>query len=292
MVKKLTSDDVLNCIKLYESGWSCKKIANLYDMYASSIYSSLIRHGVVIRSYSVAGRHHYCDENFFDSIYDEKTSYFFGLLYADGCNIENRHDIVISLNEEDRHILELFSSFVQPTKILTIKKYSDKKHNWKNQVSMRIVSDHMSKTLNDYGLVPRKTTIKKFPDIIKNNDENIVRHFIRGYFDGNGSIYTGSNNRSFVFAIYSTYDMCDNIGKLFKKYLNIDYKITGYKREHTTSKCLRICKRMDVFNICNWLYKDSTLFIIRKYNRYELYKKYYNELIPRRISEQFNKKIL
>jgi hypothetical protein len=43
--------------------------------------------------------------------------------------------------------------------------------------------------LNKWGCVPNKSLILKFPDSeIFNNDESLILSFIRGYFDGDGSL--------------------------------------------------------------------------------------------------------
>lgn len=47
---------------------------------------------------------------------------------------------------------------------------------------------HLWQTLNKYGCTPNKSLTLKFPNenIFKSKD--LIRHFIRGYFDGDGCI--------------------------------------------------------------------------------------------------------
>lgn len=47
---------------------------------------------------------------------------------------------------------------------------------------------HLHKTLKSYGCVPKKSLILKFPkeSIFKSSD--LIRHFIRGYWDGDGCL--------------------------------------------------------------------------------------------------------
>jgi intein/homing endonuclease len=57
-----------------------------------------------------------------------------------------------------------------------------------------IVNKHLWLTLNNLGCVPNKSKILEFPFIFKNS--NLTRHFIRGYFDGDGCIsYAIINNK-------------------------------------------------------------------------------------------------
>jgi intein/homing endonuclease len=57
------------------------------------------------------------------------------------------------------------------------------------------------------GMVPNKSLVLKFPDIPK----EMYRHFIRGYFDGDGSLCLHINKRGKfqpLLSITSTDDFC------------------------------------------------------------------------------------
>lgn len=79
---------------------------------------------------------------------------------------------------EDLEHLEKFNEFTKHTK------YNIKIDKIKNVCSWYACSKHLWETLNNYGCTPRKSLTLKFPDedIFKSKD--LIRHFIRGYFDG------------------------------------------------------------------------------------------------------------
>ena len=50
-------------------------------------------------------------------------------------------------------------------------------------------SPHLINTLISYGCTPKKSLTLKFPDISIFKNMDLIRHFIRGYFDGDGSVF-------------------------------------------------------------------------------------------------------
>ena len=50
-------------------------------------------------------------------------------------------------------------------------------------------SPHLVETLISYGCTPRKSLTLKFPDFNIFKSQSLINHFIRGYFDGDGSVF-------------------------------------------------------------------------------------------------------
>ena len=132
------------------------------------------------------------DYNFFQDIDNEHKAYWLGFLCADGCildmklksgeRIPQTLQISISIND-----IELIYEFMRDIKI-DKKVYIGTSKNKKSitqYAKLCVGSNKMCRDLISHGCVQRKTYILKFPDI----DEYLVRHFIRGYFDGDGSVY-------------------------------------------------------------------------------------------------------
>lgn len=51
---------------------------------------------------------------------------------------------------------------------------------------VHLTSDNMFVDLCKHGCVPNKSLILTFPRTIP---DNLIHHFIRGYFDGDGSVF-------------------------------------------------------------------------------------------------------
>src|SRR5258706_2989612 len=117
------------------------------------------------------------NESFFEKIDSEEKAYFLGLLFADGTNSIKKTEVKLALGEIDKHILSRLNNFFQPTKPLYFQK---SKLGRQNLYKLIINSKKISYRLNDLGIVPNKTHKLIFPKYL---DNNLLKHFIRGYFD-------------------------------------------------------------------------------------------------------------
>jgi hypothetical protein len=258
-----TKEERDECINLYKLGISMRKIEHGIGISRNSIRKLLTDEGLYqppeITRYSQ-------DDHFFDQIDTEAKSYFFGLLYADGCNKMNVNIIGISLQDSDKYILEMFRDELKSNRPVLLNKLKETHPTWNDHYELRVTSEHMCEVLNNYGMVPRKSLIKKFPEVILNSSEDIIRHFIRGYFCGNGSLTIKRDTESGTFAIFSTENMCIEINNCFKKYINI-YNCSIYKVNNIF--WLTTSRRENLQSIYNWLYKESNFFIVRKKEKFE-----------------------
>jgi hypothetical protein len=163
---------------------------------------------------------YYYNENYFTQIDTEEKAYWLGFLYADGYiePIYRKQKIkamraVIGLQEADRNHLEKFLIHIESnapiTQNITILNH---KNYYSNRV--RINNTKMCKDLIKLGCVNNKSLILKFPndDIIP---KHLIRHFIRGYFDGDGCVY------------YKEGEKIDNRNKKKYKYKRLMVSIVG-----------------------------------------------------------------
>ena len=143
------------------------------------------------RKYSV-------NDNYFDEIDNQNKAYFFGLLYADGCNYEDTGVIKIDLDIKDKDILiDLKNEIEYEGKIGTYtynKNFKDEKIFESTVCRLRLRSFNISKQLAEKGMIANKSYGCKFPKqgIIR---EDLLSHFIRGYMDGNGTISYWIDNK-------------------------------------------------------------------------------------------------
>lgn len=90
----------------------------------------------------------------------------------------------------------------------------------------------------------------------------MYNHFIRGFYDGDGginNIFSGA-----LLAMVGTYNMLINIKEIIEKECDINFPI--YKM----GKIFKIQTggNRQVVRVLNWVYKDASIFLERKYNRY------------------------
>src|SRR6478609_846753 len=169
-------------ISVYNNGEkSFNEVARLCSVNNVSVKTILKRKGIKLHNKSKFYRKYKLNEDYFQDINTEKKAYFLGLILADGCVHKRR--LTISLQEEDRYILEKFIRELKFTGNLY--KIKPRNPNHKIQYNLTIVSEKIIKDLNRLGIIERKSLVVKFPKI----DDNLIVHFIRGVFDGDGSVF-------------------------------------------------------------------------------------------------------
>lgn len=132
-------------------------------------------------------RTHNYDENYFDEINTPEKAYFLGLLYADGCNVEHPStgELSISLQIEDRIVIDKLKEEMKSDYPLNIQKRIDENH--KDKIRFYVYGKHIAEALDKQGCVKRKSLILTWPTI-QQVPEELLSHFMRGYFDGDGCI--------------------------------------------------------------------------------------------------------
>ena len=122
------------------------------------------------------------NENIFNNIDSEEKAYFLGFLMADGYNNETRYSVRLCLKEEDVCVLESLKNILYPNNDKPIG-YIKRKDGF-NLNYLDICNKHISKTLANLGMIQAKTFKLQYPNI----SNTMNKHFIRGYFDGDGCI--------------------------------------------------------------------------------------------------------
>ena len=210
-------------------------------------------------------------EHFFETVDNEEKAYFLGLLIADGNvfkdNTGRQASISITLDLEDEYMLLKFKEVLNANTNIG--------YDGRGCGQIAIRSDLMAMDLKKYGVVPRKSLTTYLPQI----DDKYMNHLIRGILDGDGSIQaeqTQINNR---FAHYIGFCgnkqlMIDISNYCSKLNLNTIPKVYTYQDKNLSD--IKIQAKEDMYILGEWLYKDATIFLQRKKDKYELFKSHYN----------------
>ena len=180
----------------YVHGVSIIRLAKEFNLSRHFLKKILIRNNVTLRK-NYWARKHFFDMSFFKKIDTEEKAYFLGLLYADGCTAE--HSINLAISSRDVELLEKFKKAIKFTgpieKIIVMIDYGDKYGIKPTEtVKIRLNSMELRQDVINLGCVPRKTFTLSFPSE-KIVPRFLVRHFIRGYFDGDGCVYERKQKR-------------------------------------------------------------------------------------------------
>ena len=212
------------------------------------------------------------NESFFENIDSEQKAYILGLLYADGyVGDEHFNNIVLQL--KDREIIEQIAKLLDFTGEIRKSKRGGFENSKEGYV-LNFSSEKMANSLRNIGLYPNKSlTLNNIPNI----PESLLRHFIRGYFDGDGSIILSKNSSyhkvggiikkyeypSYTFMLLGTKEFIEKVVTI----MNLShYIITNTKTEEI--KCLRVCAKRDAHYLYNYLYDNSTIYLERKNSKW------------------------
>ena len=233
------------------------------------------------------------NHNYFDNIDDEYKAYILGFIYADGCvtnpstkDKERQLRLQINIQEEDGYILEKLMNDVANRSPIRIFPPAKQKAGEKPQMSARISSNVICNNLISYGCNIRKSVVgMKFPVNISND---LICHFIRGFFDGDGCIYVSkvknnhvikSDNKTFDSftgtlrkrIIFCSIDLefLKEIDKTIRNKCELKYKTSFGERVKTnTTHSMIYTSAYDVDVIYNFLYKDANFYLKRKKEKF------------------------
>lgn len=119
-------------------------------------------------------------ENFFDS-WSENMAYVLGFLAADGTIYKNkRGSYYIAFTSTDEELIVQMKKLMRVSN--KIETYQSNKE-WRLRYTLQIGSKKIFARLVSLGFTPNKSLTLKFPQI----PDELLGHFLRGYFDGDGS---------------------------------------------------------------------------------------------------------
>lgn len=90
----------------------------------------------------------------------------------------------------------------------------DKQYQSKATYCLSITNKHISKQVETLGLVKAKSLKVTFPTFLP---DSLIPHFVRGYFDGNGSVNMTKAGQLSI-SILGTTQFCETLKKHFLKH--------------------------------------------------------------------------
>lgn len=200
---------------------------------------------------SLDGRKHVYDFRFFQTIDTESKAYWFGFLMADGGVYDNR--LTLGLANRDKPHIEWFAkalSFDKPN-ITECRK---------TKSSRLIIScKAMIEDLEKHGCVKRKTYNMTFPTTIPND---LIHHFIRGYFDGDGCASLARDGRECCVSMVGLKEFIFDIRKRIGEYGTV------YAKGNVVHEW-RFSSKKTVQHFYDYVYRDATIWLGRKRDKIE-----------------------
>lgn len=257
--KSITEQLLQEMVHVYENeNLSFKGLAKRFDFSPSTIAKNFSKHHIKKRTreeIDASNRKYEVDEDYFNEIDTEEKAYFLGLFMSDGSNVGRA--IKITLQDRDKHILEKLNSFFQPSRPLQFQKRAKPHHH--DYYTLYCSNQKIKQSLEKWGCMERKTFQLKWPAFLR---EDLTRHFIRGYYDGDG---TCSYARA---SIICNFEFANSLKNVISHYLSFEPSIY-FDQRSPRNKTVAITSRKKMFQFLEWIYTDATIFIQRKYNHYK-----------------------
>lgn len=191
---------------------------------------------------------------------NKESSYWAGFLAADGC-VDEKGRVRIYLQLSDSVHLEKFAKFVGSSHKINL-------DGSRNRCSLEFTCEQMVADLLKWNVVPRKSV-----EYCPPNNLPFMKDFMRGYFDGDGTICESfSNANSKTSTLYAGVACSYNFRDWFVHHLpEISNEITLKQHERDNHVTITMNTNKSIVFL-TYLYEDSTE-AFRLNRKYELYLK-------------------
>ncbi len=269
-LSKLLNEKIL--IELYiDKRLSQSKIAEILGVKQQAVAFYCKKYSIKSRNHSEANRKFSLNEDYFNKIDMEEKAYWLGFLYADGC-IYKRTFKKGSI---------AYNTQLKLAELQHLEKYKNSlncgipiKHHYNIRNGIKyphyylyISSKKLFRDLEDKGLMERKTFKLEFPTE-EQVPKHLIHHFIRGYFDGDGTVSTfkrsnTKNNITLSSGFVGRKDILEQFSKeILGKIKTISKKGNIYNLSF---------HKKDSYTFYKYLYYDATIMLDRKKEKFDNY---------------------
>lgn len=230
-------------------------------------------------------RIHDFDRTFFDIIDTEEKAYALGFIYADGCHTKTSTTdcLCASQMEKDADILFKIKKAMKSTYPIR----EEIKPGCKSRIyHFYLYSKNFGKVLDEKGIVSNKLLVLEFPNFIP---DSLMHHFIRGYFDGDGSIWDGNRKKmevknerkpgttriKIVHNVKFTFTGSNTFIPYLQDYLIENAGLSRTKLNYAKAKeshahcTMEYSGRKNILKLYQYMYKNATIYGERKKAKFE-----------------------
>lgn len=264
-------------LEMYKNGISLTQIGKELGVNRKRLSKDFKKLGITITQ---NGQKYSYNYNIFEQIDTEHKAYWLGFLYADGYNSTDHNCVELALAEYDYEHLVKFRRFIGDESIKIQYKSST------NAYKIAINSKKISHDLYNLGCVQAKSLILQFPTE-EQVPNHLIHHFMRGYFDGDGSIIAYNSKMYPRFSVLGTPEFLSIYEDYILKKLNRNNRNKRGRSHNWSDRTEEIHYSgiEQVQKIYNFLYKDATIYLDRKFDKF-------NILLPSQNETDINSEII
>lgn len=180
MSRRTDAQTESRALALYAGNLSTREVGRRLGLHPTTVGKILVRYGAARRA-ATCPPTHALDANYFETIDTEAKGYWLGFVAADGC-VTDSGEFVMTLAAVDAAHLEAFRAAVGYGG--RVRRFV-KKGRTSAHVTLGIGRKRFVNHLKALGISPRKTHALGAPAGVP---DELLRHYHRGAFDGDGSI--------------------------------------------------------------------------------------------------------
>lgn len=268
-------------VEMYNSGKTYKQISDYFGF--KYVNTSITRNALKRSNIDLNQRLNLkkVDLDFFENIDSKEKAYLLGLIYSDGSIDKSGYGF--SFVSKDYDQVYLFKSLLQSDhKICEVNSFDERTKKTYNRYCIHICSKKITTDLLKIGLHNSKSFSCNFPKI----DMNYIWHFIRGLFDGDGSVsvINGKKGR-LAFSLILSGELKNKIKGIFNDIGFSDTKDRVlFKNDNGIISSIKYTSYKDVKRILDMMYMNSeNLRLKRKYELFITLKEYKRGVYLRKL---------
>jgi hypothetical protein len=240
------------------------KVADYFNVSISPISRIIKSNGILLTN-----RRYQVNDTYFDKIDTEDKAYWLGFLYADGYIRERKsgNSLEMKLSIKDKHHLELFRNAIESNHRI-VDGFNQVKYKGgvssSHMSTLAIYSTKLVNSIKSQGFHSKKTLTIEKPNIT----DDLIHHFIRGYFDGDGSFsFNPKKHKVHTNIVCASENFRNDLLKVLNEN-NIGIK-------YHSGITIEVQNKIGNLNFYNYIYKNANTFLNRKKEKYEEFRKYY-----------------
>lgn len=251
---RIPEKEIQQAIEMFNNGMNVTKIAKQLGRDRGTLSNRMKEAGANITQHCNKKS---VNSKFFNE-WNEKSAYWLGFIFADG-HLSPDGSLEICIKDKDH--IEKFKADIQSNH--KIGKRTIKESNYyRINIQDQIIADK----LRELGITNNKTYGWNIPDI----PDECMSHFIRGLYDGDGNLNLRGSSTAFRMVCYDRSVLESLMGYILENVEETTNHIRIYDYKNRIPE-LNISSEKALNAFLDWLYKDATIYLNRKYEKYLSY---------------------
>lgn len=263
---KITKQEIEKIVSLYKESKSSHRVAKQIGRSQHAVLRhlhkavpELVQNNRTTVPNNTRRKKYTVNHNYFETIDTQEKAYILGFIYADGY-VNEKGCLEIGLHPKDVSVLEFIKTQLESNALIKFK-HNKKSYSKEGLMILQVHSKKITNDLGKLGCVQNKTFKITFPTFL---EDTLVRHFVRGYFDGDGCIHLCKRNNGAILNFASNLTFLEGLNKYLSYQLQKDCKRI---RKNKNIGYLIFSGKEDIKSIGNLMYTGNTYCLDRKYNK-------------------------